>query len=469
MRGSYDLAVVGSGPGGFAAAMTAARRGLKVALIERDQWGGVCLNIGCIPTKALITVGRLKRRIQQASRLGLKVSDVQVDYPAVMARNERIVTTLRDGLVGLLRRLGVEMVCGQATLDDAQTLIVQHDGTTQRVGAQQIILATGARPHPGPWGFDGVARLSYRDALHMSSLPSSLLIIGGGVIGCEFASCFSGFGVPVTLVEQQAQMLPGEDPEAVRVLAHSLQSRGVAIHVGTTVTQMAPSASGLTATLANGSTVTAERCLIAIGMIANSHGLGLESLGIDTEGGIAVNEFLLTTQPHVAAIGDCLRGHGLAHLAGAEGVLAVDNLCGSHPASLNHQLVPRGIYTDPEIAQVGVTESGAPGSARVSRFAFAALGKALCDDEPEGFVKLIVEEATGRILGGTIVGAHASDLIHLVVLAMSQGLTARQLARTITAHPTWPEAVSEAASQLYGESLSSALAARAPRNALLHT
>jgi dihydrolipoamide dehydrogenase len=237
----------------------------------------------------------------------------------------------------------------------------------------------------------------------------------------------------------------------------------VAIHVGTTVTQSVASASGLTATLANGSTVTAERCLIAIGMIANSQGLGLEALGIETERGVAVNEFLRTRQPHIAAIGDCLRGHGLAHLAGTEGVLAVENVCGTSASPLNHQLVPRCIYTDPEIAQVGVTESGAPDSARVSRLAFAALGKALCDDEPEGFVKLIVDEATGRILGGTIVGAHASDLIHLVVLAMSQGLTAKQLARTITAHPTWPEAVSEAASQLYGESLASAHAARAPR------
>ncbi|MBI4353955.1 MAG: dihydrolipoyl dehydrogenase [Candidatus Omnitrophica bacterium] len=458
-----DLAIIGSGPGGIAAALTAARRGLKVALIEREWWGGVCLNVGCIPTKALITVAKLKRRIHGASALGLHVEGLRVDYPAVMARNARIITTLRRGVAQLLQRAQVELISGEAAFEDAHALVVRHGEKTQKLSAQRFIIAVGSHPHPGPWGFDGARRLSYRDALQLSELPASMLIIGGGVIGCEFASCFSNFGVAVTIVEQESQLLPGEDPEAVNFLSQRLQANGVTILTGTTIETLTTTAAGVQADLSNGTQVTASQCLIAVGLVPNTDTLGLSRIGLETdEGRIVVTPARLTRQSHIAAIGDCIEGPGLAHMASAEGAFAVDSLMGL-ASPKDWQIVPRCVYTDPELAQVGLTEVDAPPSARISRFAFAALGKSLCDEESEGFVKLIVEAETDRVLGGTIVGVHASDMIHLIVLAMTQGLTAKQLARTITAHPTWPEAVTEAAAQIYGESLASAHRVRAPR------
>jgi dihydrolipoamide dehydrogenase len=266
--------------------------------------------------------------------------------------------------------------------------------------------------------------------------------------------------VPVTLVEQQPQLLPAEDPEAVRVLARNLEARGVSLATGTQVDALAASADGVQLTLSNGRTIAAERCLVAVGLSPNTQGLGLEPLGIQTAGGIAVDRYLRTSQAHIAAIGDCLAGHGLAHWASHEGALAVANLAGDPPAAVDPHLVPRCVYTDPEVAHVGMLESQITAPYKVSRFPVAALGKSLCDEEPEGFVKLAVDEATGRVLGVTIIGAQASSLIHLAALALQQGLTAQQLARSITAHPTLPEALTEAAAQCYGEALYSAQRAR---------
>ncbi|MBI3087516.1 MAG: dihydrolipoyl dehydrogenase [Candidatus Omnitrophica bacterium] len=463
MSRRYEVAVIGSGPGGYVAALAAGRRGLRACLIEREAWGGVCLNTGCIPTKALTAVAHAMRTIKQASALGIRVGEARVDLPAVMARNARIIATLQQGLTGLLRQQGIELIAGEASFEDAHTLRLASGGRTELLAAERVIIATGAQPSSGPWTFDGVRRLSYRHLLAMTELPASLLIIGGGVIGCEFASCLAHFGVAVTIVEQQPQILPGEDPEAVRVLARSLQAQGVALLTGTTVQELNDSSEGVQARLTSGQVVKARRCLIAIGQRPNVQGLGLERLGIKIDGGIEVDAHLLTSQRHIAAVGDCLAGHGLAHLASAEGWLAVRNLCEKTPDALDRTRVPRCVYADPELAHVGMLESEAPASCRVSRFSFAALGKSLCDEEPEGFVKLVVDAATGRVLGATIVGSQASSLIHLAVLAIHQGLTARQLAHTVTAHPTLPEAVSEAAAQIYGEALTTSITARAPR------
>lgn len=460
MHPRYDLVVIGSGPGGYAAATAASRRGLRVAVIERAQLGGVCLNVGCIPTKALIAVAQTMRRIHQASALGIRVEGAHLEYDRVLARNLRIIARLREGLASLLRHHRIELISGEAIFDDPHTLRVTQDGRTMGVSAERFVIATGASPSAGPWQFDGDRVLSYRDLLALASLPQSLLIIGGGVIGCEFASCFASFGVPVTLVEQQPALLFAEDQEAVRLLVRSLQARGVTIHTGTTVTTLTASSDGVRATLSSAQTIHAQRCLIAIGQQPNSHGLGLESLGVQTDHGIRVDERLFTSQSHMAAIGDCVAGHGLAHWASAEGLLAVRNLCERTATSLDPRLVPRCIYTDPELAHVGAVDSPTGGPVRVSRFSFATLGKALCDEGPEGFVKLLVDESTDTVRGATIVGVQASSLIHLAVLAMQHGLTARQLAQSITAHPTWPEAVSEAAAQVYGEALYSAVSAR---------
>jgi len=458
MPAAYDLLVVGSGPGGCAAALAAARRGLRTGLIEQAQWGGVCLNVGCIPTKALLSVARLYRRLGRADRWGIRLQGYALDYPAVRARTERIVGELRRGLTDLLRREGVDLIPGRAAFDGPSTVVVSHEGGSSSLEARHLILATGASPAAGPWAFDERWLLSYRGMLSLDAVPRSLLIIGGGSIGCEFASALSAFGTQVTLVEQRAQLLPTEDPEAIRWLTRRLEADGVAVRTGAAVTRLEAASSGVTATLSDGTSCVAERALIAIGQRANLEPLRLSTASVACGRGITVDRLLRTNQPHIAAIGDCLDGHGLAHWASAEGALAVRSLLGDPVEPLEPWEVPRCVFADPELASIGPLESQLEGPVRVSRFSFGALGKSHCDEETEGFVKLLVDPATDRIRGATIVGADASSLIHLAVLAMRSGLTAKQLARTVTAHPTLPEAVTEAAAHLYGESL--AVAAR---------
>ncbi len=463
----WDLAVIGSGPGGYAAALTAARRGARVCLIEREQWGGVCLNVGCIPTKALVSVAHLARRIRQAGRLGITVGSVSLDYPAILARNAAIVTRLRQGLMDLLRRERIELVAGQAAFEGPHQLAITRDGATAAVTADRVIIAAGARPLAGPWRVDERRLLSYRGLLALTHLPPSLLVIGGGVIGCEFASLLAAFGTSVTLIEQQPRLLPAEDPDAVRWLTQRLTAEGATVFTGTTVQQLVSDAEGVRATLADGTTRTAAYALIAIGLAPTLDALRLDAAGIAAGRGLDVDASLRTSQPHIAAIGDCLPGHGLAHWASAEGAAAARTLLGDAPQSVDPSDVPRCAFTEPELAHIGPLESAVAG-ARVSRLSFGALGKSHCDEDTDGFVKLLVDPATDQVLGATIVGAHASSLIHYAVLARRHGLTAKQLARTITAHPTLPEAITETAAQLYGESLvaasraSTAAARRSP-------
>ena len=448
-----DLAVIGSGPGGCAAALAASRRGLRVRLIERADVGGVCLNVGCIPTKALVSVASFLRQLRHASRLGLVVQDARIDYPAVHARNERIVMTLRRGLSDLLSREKVELIPGHAVFEDSHHLLVTRGQQRELLEAQHVIIATGASPSPGPWTFDEQRILSYRGVLSLRAQPVSLLIIGGGVIGCEFASLFAAFGTAVTIVEQQERLLPAEDPDAVRWLTRRFQAEGITVLTGMTVSRLHASSDGVEATLSQGVLVRAQHAVIAIGQRPNVETLQLASASVRFAHGIEVDQRSRTSQAHIAAIGDCVEGHGLAHWASAEGVRAVAGFLGDPVGPLQSSEIPRVVFTSPELAHVGPLESELAGSVRACRLSFAALGKSACDDETEGFVKLLIDPSTDRVRGATIVGAHASTLIHAVGLAVAHGITAKQLARTITAHPTWSEGLTETAASFYGESL----------------
>ncbi len=449
----HDLVVVGSGPGGTAAALAAARRGLRVAIVERGAVGGVCLNVGCIPTKALVSVAHLWRRIENAGRMGIQIQSPPVlDWPEVMARNSRIVSTLRTGLTDLLKREGVDLIEGTAHFENAHTLVVDQPNGSLRLLPKRLVLAVGAKPISGPWTLDEKRVLSYRGMLERRKRPDSLLIVGGGVIGCEFASIFAAFGTRVTILEQQDQILPSEDPEIVRWLIRRLETSGVEILTSTAIQRLEPLAEGVEAQLSNDTSVRAEAVLVAIGYQPNLEALNLAAAGIQTDRGIVVDQALRTHAAHIAAIGDCLNGRGLAHWASAEGHLAVQNLLDGSAQPLAAHLVPRCVYTDPEIASIGRPTLPAEGI-RVTRLSFGAIGKSVCDDETDGVVKLAVETATDSIVGASIIGNGASALIHPLVLAMHHGLTAKQLARTITAHPSLPEAVTETAAHVYGASL----------------
>lgn len=450
---SCDLAVIGSGPGGCAAALTAARRGLRVCLIERAEVGGVCLNVGCIPTKALVSVAAFLRRLRQAPALGITVGDCRLDYAAVQARSGRIVATLRRGLSDLLSRERVHLMPGQAAFETPHRLLITQGAHEHLLDARHVVLATGASPSSGPWTFDETRILSYRGVLALTARPASLLIIGGGVIGCEFASLFSAFGTSVTIVEQQDRLLPAEDPDAVRWLTRRFEAEGITILTGTTVDRLDGSSGGVEAVLSRGNVVRAERAVIAIGQRPNVEALQLAAASVRAGRGIEVDGWSRTSQPHIAAIGDCVEGHGLAHWAAAEGVRAVEGLLGGPAEPLQPSEIPRVVFTSPELAHIGPLESELAGSVRASRVSFPALGKSHCDDETEGFVKLLIDVETERVRGATVVGAPASSVIQEVVVAMAHGLTAKQLARTVTAHPTWPEGITEAAAGFYGESL----------------
>ncbi|MBI3010578.1 MAG: dihydrolipoyl dehydrogenase [Candidatus Omnitrophica bacterium] len=448
-----DLAVIGSGPGGCAAALAGARRGLKVKIIEKAAWGGVCLNVGCIPTKAFLTVAAAIRRIRHAGQLGIRIGDCSIDFAAVCARTEKIVSTLSQGLTALLRREGIELVTGEAHFDSPHRLVIQHERNTDTLDARWIVIAAGARAVSGPWTLDEQRLLSYRGMLAQKQIPSSILVIGGGVIGCEFASLWSALGTSVTLVEQQPQLLPGEDADVVRWLTRHLQADGVNVLTGATVKDLTATAAGVKAVLSTGSLVSVDRCLVAIGQQPSIESLQLDRAGIQIGRGITVDAFCRTSQAHIAAIGDCIEGHGLAHWASAEGTRAVGNLLADPLESVDPLEVPHCVYTDPEIARVGLVQSQAAEPIKVSRFSFAALGKSHCDEETDGFVKVLVDPQTGQLRGAAIVGTQASSLIHHAALAIRHSLTARQLMRTITAHPTLSEGLTEAAAALYGESL----------------
>jgi len=441
------------------AAIRAAQLGAQVTLVERDLLGGTCLNRGCIPTKALLASIQVLRYLQEAPDFGIEVGGYKANLAHMQARKEQIVATLRNGIQLLLRRNKVEYIAGSGRLVDPHTVAVQTPLGERRLEADYIVLATGSEPaHLRGFDFGHPAILTSTEALELTEPPKSLLIVGAGAIGCEFACIFSALGTQVIMVEMMEQILPQEDRRLAGYLAQSLSKQGIRILTKTVVdaiTEYRPT--GVMARLTNGETVAAEKVLVSIGRTPNTRGIGLEEAGvaINDRGFVQVDACLRTTVPNIYAVGDCKGGQLLAHIAAAEGLCAAENVHGANK-QMDYNVVPSCIYTIPEVASVGLTpdRAAAAGIAvNTGRFSFGASGKALAMGQAQGFVQLVVDKATNRLLGAQIFGPHATDLIHEAALAIRNGLTAAQVAETIHAHPTLSEAIMEAAYGALGRAI----------------
>ncbi|NPV53498.1 MAG: dihydrolipoyl dehydrogenase [Firmicutes bacterium] len=486
----FDVIVIGGGPGGYVAAIRAAQLGAgagsRVCLVEKADLGGTCLNRGCIPTKALVASASALEFVKRLGDFGVRAGDGEVsyDFGAMMDRKDRIVERLRGGVAFLLKKHKVTVIKGKARLTGARTVEVELEGQqatarpdarpvrdgetgaqagegTVVLGAGTIIIATGSRPVIFP-GFehDGETILTSDEVLNLREVPGTLLIVGGGVIGCEFACIFSALGTKVTIIELMSSILPTEDKDIQRLLSAAMRKRGVQVKTGIKITSIARVDGQAVATLESGETVVCDKALISVGRACNSDGIGLESAGVNVgrKGEIIVDDMMATSVPGIYAIGDVTGKTLLAHVASAQGIVAAHNIMGGRK-QMNYDAVPACIFTAPEIASVGLTADKAREhgiEVAVGRFPFAASGKAVSMNEVEGFVKMVADKETDRLLGVQIVGPHATELIAEATLAVRSSITACEFAETIHAHPTLSEALMEAAEAVHGLSIHSA-------------
>lgn len=450
----FDIAVIGGGPGGYTAAIRGAQRGAKVCLIESGAVGGTCLNRGCIPTKALYSSAHLLQQLQGAAEHGILLDGQRVDFPRMLARKDAVVAKLVGGIEQLLKGWGIEVFRGQGLLEGPGRVRIRRDDVVGHIRTKAIILATGSLPvRPDTLAVDGKNVLTSDEILVMKELPESLLIIGGGYIGCEFAAIFAALGTRVTLVEQLPQLLTNSDRQAVREVEKSFAQLGVTVHLGTSVESLNSDHTGVSARLSGGQNLQVSKVLVAVGRMPNSAGLGLEQAGVATErGAVVVDAGMRTNIPGIFAIGDVTGGMQLAHVASHQAAVAVANALGDNE-QVDLRVLPSVVFTFPELAQVGMTEEQckAAGLAiEVGRFSLQVSGKALCDGEARGQIKLVAARENGRILGVTVVGAGAATLIAEAAVAMRQGMSAAALAEVIHAHPTLPESLLEAAEDVAG-------------------
>ncbi|HHY39450.1 MAG TPA: dihydrolipoyl dehydrogenase [Clostridia bacterium] len=457
-----DLLIIGGGPAGYVAALTAARLGSKPLLVERDQIGGTCLNRGCIPTKALLESVETLIRAKRAEEFGVRVSVEGFDVKTMIQRKDAVSSSLRGGLEVLMPDKGVRILRGEAVFSSPHEVSVRLlDGAEERILADKIIIATGSVPMNLPIpGSDLPAFFGSDEALSPKEIPGSVVIVGGGAVGSEFACIYSGLGSEVTLVEMLGTLLPTEDEELGEALKYYMAEQGIRVLTSAKVLSAKPSGDRVTLSVLAGSTteeITADRVLMAAGRVPATKGFGLDKVGVDLgrRGGIRVNERMETSVGGIYAAGDVTGGIMLAHVAFEEGRVAAENALGGN-ASMDYSVVPRCVFTHPEVAAVGLSEKEAREkgySVKVGRYPFANNGRAVAMGKTEGLVKIVADEKTGRILGAGIVGAGATEAIAEVAVAMSAGLGAEALERTIHAHPTLSEAVKEAAGDVFGRAV----------------
>lgn len=454
----FDVAVIGAGPGGYPAAIRAAQLGLKTVCIERDKLGGVCLNWGCIPSKALLKTAELAQKIRHAADFGLKVGEPEIDFAAVIARSRKVASRHERGVAGLFKKYGVSSVAGTATVAGAGRVKVAGDGGAQELRAKHVIVATGARAKVFPGiTVDGERVVTYREAIVRTERPNQVVVLGAGAIGLEFAYFWRAMGATVTVVEGLPEILPREDAEVAKEARKHLEKLGIQFRLGTFVSTAARDGDGAKVALADGTVLDGDLVLVALGIVPNSGGLGLEEAGVALERGfVPVDRSMTTSVPGIYAVGDLTPVGGLAHTATRQGELCVERIAGHTVPDIDYGAIPSCTYCQPQVASVGMTEAAAAKAGiavKVGKFPFLANGKAQGAGEPEGFVKLLFGARHGELVGAHIVGYEATEMIAELGLAKSAELTADEILHAVHAHPTFSEATFEAVAQAYGRTV----------------
>ena len=467
---SFDVIIIGAGPGGYVTAIRAAQLGLKTAVVEKAYFGGICNNWGCIPTKALLRSAEVFHLMQHAKDYGLSAEKISFDLQAVVQRSRGVVKRLNDGVGYLFKKNKVTVIWGEATLDAPGKLTVKKSAVEAPKGslgegtyqAKHIIIATGARPRVLP-GLEPDKKLvwTYFEAMVPDKMPKSLLVVGSGAIGIEFASFFHTMGADVTVVEVLPQILPVEDAEISKFAQKAFEKQGIKLLINTKVTKLEKKSDSVVATIDDGKgkpqTIEVDRVISAVGVVGNIENLGLEKLGVKTDRGvIVIDGFCKTNVPGIYAIGDVAGPPMLAHKAEHEGVVCVEAIKGMHPHPMDKNLIPGCTYCHPQVASVGLTEARAKEGGReirVGRFPFVGNGKAIALGEDQGLVKVIFDKKTGQLLGAHMVGAEVTELIQGYVVAMNLETTEEELMHTIFPHPTLSEMMKEAVLDAYGRVL----------------
>jgi dihydrolipoamide dehydrogenase len=467
---SFDVIIIGAGPGGYVTAIRAAQLGLKTAVVEKAYFGGICNNWGCIPTKALLRSAEVFHLMQHAKDYGLSAEKISFDLQAVVQRSRGVVKRLNDGVGYLFKKNKVTVIWGEATLDAPGKLTVKKSAVEAPKGslgegtyqAKHIIIATGARPRVLP-GLEPDKKLvwTYFEAMVPDKMPKSLLVVGSGAIGIEFASFFHTMGADVTVVEVLPQILPVEDAEISKFAQKAFEKQGIKLLTNTKVTKLEKKSDSVVATIDDGKgkpqTIEVDRVISAVGVVGNIENLGLEKLGVKTDRGvIIIDGFCKTNVPGIYAIGDVAGPPMLAHKAEHEGVVCVEAIKGMHPHPMDKNLIPGCTYCHPQVASVGLTEARAKEGGReirVGRFPFVGNGKAIALGEDQGLVKVIFDKKTGQLLGAHMIGAEVTELIQGYVVAMNLETTEEELMHTIFPHPTLSEMMKEAVLDAYGRVL----------------
>jgi len=463
---TYDLVIVGGGPGGYVAAIRGAQLGMKVAVVEKEAIGGTCLHHGCIPSKAIIRSAEVLSLIQDSESFGIKVGEIQPDFGAAVDRSQKVLGKLHRGVLHLMKKAQIHIISGKGKFVSPGQIEVNGQEDTKVIRGKAIIIATGSRVQSLPnLPIDGSRIITSDDALLRKKLPKSIVIVGGGAIGVEFAYIYSVYGVEVTIVELAPCLLPMEDSEVSTLLGRSFKKRKIKVLTGQRITSFSDQEGTFDIELKgiNGETkrVSAEVILVAVGRAPNVEDLGLETLGISCDEKsrlIKVNEQMQTNQDNIFAIGDVTNRPALAHGAMAQGVYVVESLAGITRAPLAMDAVPSAVYCHPQVASVGLTEEKAKEAGykvKVAKFPLSANGKAIALGETEGFVKVVTDEKHGEILGAHLIGAEATELIGEFVLALNLESTASELKQAIHPHPTLSEAVMEAGGAIFGEAIHS--------------